>query len=243
MNEEFAGPRMFKTTLWTEVLKAAHFPAQSGSLAFADLYLAYWYPLYAYTRRRGLSPSEAEDLIQEFFTHLVSKQSLNGLQREGGKFRSFLLRSLENFLSMQWRREQSLKRGGGQRPLSLNAPEGEARFALEAIDGETPESTFEKRWALALLEHVTQQLQDEYERLKKANLFLHLGEYLQPNRDALPYSTLVARLGMSEGAIKVAVHRMRQRYGELLREAIASTVSSPEEVDEELRYLISVVGK
>jgi RNA polymerase sigma factor (sigma-70 family) len=243
MNEEYAGPRMFKTTLWTEVLRAAHFPAQSGSLAFADLYQAYWYPLYAYARRRGLSPCEAEDLVQEFFTHLVSKQSLAGLEREGGKFRSFLLRSLENFLSMHWRRERSQKRGGGQRPLSLNAPEGEARFALEKADAETPESTFEKRWALALLEHVTEQLRDEYARLKKEELFLHLGEYLQPDRVGLPYSTLTSRLGMSEGAIKVAVHRMRQRYGELLREAIASTVSTSEEVDEELRHLISVVGK
>jgi len=234
---------MFKTTLWTEVLKAARFPAQSGSPAFADLYLAYWYPLYAYVRRRGLSPSEAEDIIQEFFTHLVSKQSLAGLQREGGKFRSFLLRSLENFLSMHWRREQSQKRGGGQRPLSMNAPDGEARFALETADAETPESTFEKRWALALLEHVTQQLKDEYVRLKKEELFVHLGDYLQPDRNGLPYSALIPRLRMSEGAIKVAVHRMRQRYGELLREAIASTVSSPDEVDEELRYLISVVGR
>jgi len=243
MKTEPGDGAVFKTTLWTQVLEAANPHARSDSAAFAQLYLAYWYPLYAFARRRGLSPPEAEDIIQDFFTHLVSQQSFADLQREGGKFRSFLLRSLENFLTTEWRREQAQKRGGGQRPLSLNAEDGEARFALDAPDAETPESAFEKRWAFTLLEHVTDRLRDEYATMNKSELYVRLGGYLQPDRSGVPYSTVAAQWGMSEGAVKVAVHRMRQRYGELLRQAIACTVSSPAEVDEELRYLISVVGR
>jgi len=233
----------FQTTHWTQVLEAAHPQASSDNAAFADLYLAYWYPLYAFVRRRGLSPPEAEDIIQDFFTRLVSKQSLSGLQRDGGKFRSFLLRALDNFLANERDRAQAQKRGGGQRPLSLNVEEGEARFALEAPDAETPESLFEKRWAFTLLEHVTDWLRDEYAGANKRELFDQLRGCLQGDRSGPPYATIAVQCGMTEAAVKVAVHRMRHRYGELLRETITRTVSSPEEVDEELRHLISVVGR
>lgn len=232
----------FRTTHWTVVLEAAAPDAGHNGDAFAELYLTYWPPLYAYSRRRGLSPAEAEDIIQDFFTHLVSKGSLSGLQREGGKFRSFLLQALDNFMANEWDRAQAQKRGSGQRPLSLNVDEGEARFALEAPDAATPESLFEKRWALTLLEHVTDQLRDGYAEANKRELFDQLRGCLQGDRSGPPYATVAARCGMTEGAVKVAVHRMRHRYGELLRETIARTVGSPAEVDEELRYLISVVG-
>jgi RNA polymerase sigma-70 factor (ECF subfamily) len=233
----------FGTTRWTVVLAAATHGASQHGDAFAELYLAYWPPLYAYSRRRGFSAAEAEDIIQDFFTRLVRKESLSGLQREGGKFRSFLLKSLDNFLANEWDRGQALKRGGGQRPLSLNVEEGEARFALEAADAETPESLFEKRWAFTLLEQVTDRLRDEYAAANKRELFDQLRGHLQGDRSGPPYATIAAQCGMTEGAVKVAVHRMRHRYGELLREIIARTVGSPAEVDEELRYLIGVVGR
>lgn len=224
-------------------MEAANNYSGSDGAAFAELYLAYWHPLYGFARGRGHSPSEAEDVIQGFFTHLLSKQALSGLRREGGRFRSFLLRSLENFLTAEWRREQAQKRGSGQRPLSLDTEEGEVRFALDASGSETPESAFEKRWALTLLEHVAGLLHDEYARLNKSDVFLKLKGYIQPDRSGQLYSEVASQCGMSEGAVKVAIHRMRQRYGELLRNEIARTVSSPAEVDEELRYLISVVGR
>lgn len=233
----------FQTTHWTAVLAAAAPDTGRNSAAFAELYLAYWPPLYAYARRRSFSPAEAEDIIQDFFTRLVSKESLSGLQRDGGRFRSFLLGALNNFLANEWDRTQAQKRGGGVRPLSLNVEEGEARFALDVPTAETPESLFERRWAFTLLEHVTGQLRDEYDGAGKGWLFEQLRGCLQGDRSGPAYATVAAECGMSEGAVKVAVHRMRHRYGELLREAIARTVGSPAEVDEELRYLISVVGR
>jgi RNA polymerase sigma-70 factor (ECF subfamily) len=243
MKTEPGDGAVFKTTHWTKVLEAANPHTHSDGAAFAELYLVYWYPLYSFARRRGQSASEAEDIIQDFFMHLVSKQALSGLQREGGKFRSFLLRSLDNFLANEWDKAQAQKRGSGQHPLSLNVEEGEARFALDAPDGETPESLFEKRWAFTLLEHVTDQLRAEYTEANKRELFDQLRGHLQGDRSGPAYSIVAAQHGISEGAVKVGVHRMRHRYGELLREEIGRTVSSPADVDEELRYLISVVGR
>jgi RNA polymerase sigma-70 factor (ECF subfamily) len=176
----------FGTTHWTVVLAAATPEVGRSGGAFAELYVAYWPPLYAYSRRRGFSPAEAEDIIQDFFTRLVSKEALSGLQREGGKFRSFLLRALDNFLANEWDRAQAQKRGGGQRPLSLNVEEGEARFALEAPDAQTPESLFEKRWAFTLLEHVTDQLHDEYAGAGKRELFDQLRGHLPGDRSGPP---------------------------------------------------------
>ena len=235
-------PSAFCTTQWTVVLEAAN-PRGADGAAFGGLYLTYWYPLYAYVRRRGFSPMEAEDITQDFFTRLVSKQSLTGLNREGGKFRSFLLRSLDNFLANEWDRRQAQKRGGGQRALSLNVEDGEARFALDMPSVETPESLFEKRWAFTLLEHVTGQLRSEYATAGKRELFEQLRPHLQGDRSGPSYAMIAAQFNMTEGAVKIAVHRLRHRYGELLRQEIARTVGSPAEVDEELRYLISVVGR
>lgn len=237
------GSGTFQTTQWTAVLAAADPDAGCNGVAFAELYLAYWPPLYAYARRRGFSAVEAEDIIQDFFTRIVSKGSLASLQRDGGRFRSFLLGALNNFLANEWDRAQAQKRGGGQRPLSLNVEECEAYFALEAPEAETPESLFEKRWAFTLLEHATDRLRDEYASASKRELFDQLRGCLQGDRSGPAYATVAAQCGMSEGAVKVAVHRMRHRYGELLRETIARTVSGPAEVDQELRYLISVVGR
>jgi RNA polymerase sigma-70 factor (ECF subfamily) len=232
----------FRTTHWTVVLEASRADSQHSQEAFASLYLQYWYPLYAYVRRRGYQPAEAEDITQDFFTRLLSHESLAGLQRAGGKFRSFLLKTLENFLANEWDRAHAQKRGGGQPPLSLNVEQGEARFALDAPDADTPASLFEKRWAFTLLERVMARLQTEYVEADKHSLFDQLRSHLQGDRSGPAYAVIAAQCGLSEGAVKVAAHRMRYRYGELLREEIARTVSSSEEVDEELRYLIRVIG-
>jgi len=226
------------------VLEAAQPHANSSHEAFAHLYLAYWSPLYAYVRRRGFSPVEAEDVTQDFFACLIEKQRLAGLEREGGRFRSFLLKSLEHFLANVWDRERALKRGGGVRPLSLTLPSGDEEALLGQLAGaETPESIFERRWVSALLSHVLERLRVECEASGKGPLFADLHLRLQGDTQGLPYAEVASRHGLSEGAVKVAVHRLRQRYGQMLRDEIARTVSSPGEVEEELRYLAAVAAR
>ena len=232
----------FQTTHWTQVLEATRPHGASDHKAFGDLYVTYWYPLYAYVRRRGSAPVEAEDITQDFFVRLIEKQGLTGLQRDGGRFRSFLLRSLDNFLANEWDRNQAQKRGGGQRPLSVNAGEAEARFAHDVPDHHTPESLFEKRWAFTVLEQVTARLRAEYFEDGKGELFEQFRVYLQGDHAGPGYAAVGAQRGMTEGAVTVAVHRLRRRYGQLLREEIMRTVASPDEVDAELQHLIRVVG-
>jgi RNA polymerase sigma-70 factor (ECF subfamily) len=243
MKQETKAGAAFTTTRWTEVLQAALPGPGRDEAAFASLYTAYWFPLYSFARRQGLSPADAEDIVQGFFTHLISNEALAALQREGGRFRSFMLKSLENFIHVEWRRQRAQKRGGGQRLLSLNAENGEARFALDAADAETPALAFEKRWVLTMLERVTARLRDDYARSGREELCARLIKHLQPDRSGEAYAAEAAECGMSEGAFKVAVHRLRRRYGELLREEIAGTVASAADVEEELRHLINVVGR
>lgn len=237
-----AGSAAFCTTHWTVVLDAARPGTERSQEAFARIYLDYWYPLYAYIRRRGHSPPDAEDITQNFFLHLIEKESLDGLEREGGKFRSFLLRSLDYFLANAWHRAQAQKRGGGVQPLSLDAAQAEARFSAEPTTPDTPETLFERQWVFTLLSHVLDRLGTECEVSGKGLLFGDLRSHLQGERNGSPYAEVAARHQMSEGAVKVAVHRLRQRYGELLREEIARTVGSADEVDEELRRLIAIAG-
>ncbi|HAB15022.1 MAG TPA: sigma-70 family RNA polymerase sigma factor [Verrucomicrobiota bacterium] len=232
----------FLTTHWTVVLEAAR-PGAEASDAFAQLYQDYWYPLYAYVRRRGHTPEEAEDITQGFFARVLEKHSLASIQRDGGKFRSFLLAGLVNFLANEWDRTQAQKRGGGQKTIPLEVENGEARYVHEPADQVTPESLFERHWAFTLLEHVTQRLQTECVREGKSAFFNDVRVHLQGDRQGPSHADVATRHGMSEGSVKVAVHRLRQRYGRLLREEIARTVSRPDEVDAELRYLIGVVGR
>lgn len=232
----------FRTTHWTEVLQAASPESAQGREAMGQLYRDYWYPLYAFIRWRGFSPEQAEDIAQDFFTRLIEKQALAGLHREGGKFRSFLLRSLENFLANEWHHRQAQKRGAGRAPISLDAESGEARYSLEPVDNVTPEVLFERQWVFTLLAHVMEKLREECAGNGKGELFQDLQPHLQGDRSGSPYAELAARRKMSEGAVKVAVHRLRQRYGELLRDEVTRTVSGPGEVEDELRYLISVLG-
>ncbi len=206
--------------------------------ALEELAGLYWFPLYAYIRRRGHGAPQAEDLTQEFFARLVEKRVLAAADRSKGKFRSFLLASVKNFLANEWDKSQTLKRGGGRPLVALDALDAEARYALEPADDLTPERLFERRWALAVLDQVLARLRQEYVARDGGELFEALKGSLAGAADTPTYEALARRLGMTEGALKVAAHRLRKRYRELLRDEISQTVASPELVDEEIRYLL-----
>jgi len=209
--------------------------------ALSKLCETYWYPLYAYARQRGYSPPDAEDLTQEFFARLLEKNTLAALTREKGKFRSFLLTALNHLLVDEWKKVRAQKRGGGQ-IVSLDAQVGETRFIREPVDTVTPEKLYEQNWALALLGSVYRQLQHDYEASGKGELFAQLKSCLTGERSAAPYSELAARLKMPENTVKTHVHRLRQRYRELLRAEVAQTVATSAEVEEELRYLVRALA-
>jgi RNA polymerase sigma-70 factor (ECF subfamily) len=224
------------------VLTAGDGAHPAAAAALDRLCRTYWYPVYAYIRRQGRPAPEAEDLTQEFFSRLLGRGFPVGVRREGGRFRSYVLRALDHFLVNEWRRGQAVKRGAGAPVFSLDGVDAEARYTLEPVDHETPETSYDRRWATTLLDDVRRRLRDEFERAGKGELFAALEPCLTGTGDNLAYAGLMVRLGMKESALKMAVHRLRKRFGELLREAIAQTVVRPDEVDEELRHLISVTS-
>ena len=230
-----AGP-VFVTTHWSVVLAAGARDTTRAYDALSRLCQSYWYPLYAYVRRRGYSSPDAEDLTQGFFARLLQKESLLTLSREGGRFRSFLLKSLNHFLTDEWRRATARKRGGGQ-PPSLDAATAETRYQLEPTDERTPETLYDRSWALALLNSTYQRLSHEYTQAGKGALFDQLKFCLTGERSAIPYAELASQLRLPENTLKTLVHRLRQRYRALLHEEVAQTVSSTAEVEEELRAL------
>lgn len=236
------GADVFATTRWSLVRLAARNDTTRAQRALSSLCEAYWYPLYAYVRRQGHSPHDAQDLTQEFFARLLESNSLAKLDRERGRFRAWLLASLKHFLANEWDRARAAKRGGGLHLVSLDEATAEERYKLEPADELSADRIFERRWAMMLLDTVLGALEREYAAGGKSALFDKLKPCLAGSRESQPYAELARELGMSEGAVKVAVHRFRQRYRELLRVEIAHTVSSPEEVDEEIRYLFSVLG-
>lgn len=233
--------RSFATTHWSMVLAAKACSEPQAAQALAGLCEAYWYPLYAYVRRRGFDAEEAHDLTQDFFAHLLESDAVQVADPQRGRFRSFLLSSLNNFLTNQWRKGQAQKRGGGRKVLSLDLASGEERYRTEPSHDITPERIYERRWALTLLDQVLVSLRAEYERNGRAELFDHLKGYLGGSGDSLPYAELAAKVGMSEGSIKVAVHRLRRRCGEQLRSQIAETVANPDDVEEELSCLFAAL--
>jgi RNA polymerase sigma factor (sigma-70 family) len=237
----FSRPHAFATTHWSLVLAAGARKSPESSQALSTLCQSYWYPLYAYVRRRGLDPHEAQDLTQEFFAHLLEHEAVAVAAPERGRFRSFLLSSLQNFLANHWRKEGAQKRGGGQTVLSLDLQAGEERYVAEPAHDLTPEKIYERRWAFTLLQQVLDDLATEYEADGKRELFEHLKPYLAGTLDGLPYSELSAQIGLSVGSIKVAVHRLRRRCGDLLRARIAETVADPRETDQELRDLFGAL--
>ena len=243
MNGEAQRPRdYFATTRWTVVLSAARNYTERAGDSLAQLCQSYWYPLYAYVRRRGHSATDAEDLTQEFFARLLNQKKLAGISRDGGKFRSFLLTALNHFLVNEWKRAQTGKRGGG-RVIAFDDEAAENRYLGEVANTPTPESAFDRAWALALLETVFNRLQQEYVADGKGGVFAELEFTLTGTRSSVPYAEVSARLKMSESAVKVAVHRLRQRYREVLRAEVAQTVAGPDEVEEELRDLLAALSE
>ncbi len=227
----------FAQTRWTHVLAAANPEHPEAAEALAALCRTYWPALYWYVRRRGHSPADAEDLTQGFFARLLRLESLAEVRRERGRFRAFLLASLRHYLADENDRERAAKRGAGL-VVSINADEAESGYQREPVDAAaTPDAAFDRAWALTLLQTVTAQLEQDYASAGQTELFLALGFSLTGNRSAVPYAELAARLSMSEPAVRVAVHRLRARYRQLLRDEIAQTVTEPEDVDDELRQL------
>jgi RNA polymerase sigma-70 factor (ECF subfamily) len=215
---------------------------QSGTQrrhALEELAQIYWFPLYAYIRRQGHNAPEAEDLTQEFFTRLLEKKSLTAVDRDKGKFRSFLLASVKNFLCDEWDKSQRLKRGAGQKIVALDALDAETRYRLSPADELTPERLFERRWALTVLDQVMASLQQEYLDRGHGPLFEALKGCLAGSAEVLSYAETARRLAMTEGAVKMAASRLRRQYRKLLRDEIAQTVASPELVDEEIRFLLN----
>lgn len=232
----------FATTQWSVVLAAREGSETEARQALESLSNAYWYPLYAYLRGRGHDPDEARDLTQAFFTELLEKDMLQGIDRSKGRFRSFLLASLKNFLSHERDRAQALKRGGGTRTVSMDAAAAEGRFQREPVENLTPEQIFERRWGLTLMERAMGRLETETaSTAEKPDQFDRLKPYLTGVEPHVPYSQVADDLGMTEGAVKTAVHRMRQSYGRILREEIAETLANPAELDDELRHLLTVI--
>jgi len=232
----------FALTRWSVVLAAGRADSSHARQALESLCTAYWPPIYAFVRRQGRSPHDAQDLTQEFFARLLQKKSLGAVDRAKGKFRSFLLASLKHFLANEWDKAQARKRGGGQALVSINSELAETLCGVEAADRMSPDKIFERRWALTLLEQVLGRLRAEYTSQGKAEIFQQLRITLTGERQSVPYSQIALALAMSEGAVKVAAHRLRQRYRQLLREEIAHTVSRPEEIEGELRALFAALS-
>ncbi|HZQ48182.1 MAG TPA: sigma-70 family RNA polymerase sigma factor [Verrucomicrobiae bacterium] len=233
---------VFATTHWSVVLSAKEHDSIRSVAALEALCRTYWHPLYAYVQRRGYSPADAEDLTQSFFAWLFERNWLGRADQQRGRFRSFLLTSISNFLANEWDKARTQKRGGG-RIVSLQRNEEESGHTWEPMDNLTPEQSFEWRWALALLDQVMNQLSAEFTRDGKAELFETLKPCLLGERTAQPYATLAAKLALTEGSVKVAVHRLRQRYRQLLRNEIANTVAQPEEIEEEMRHLFAILAR
>jgi RNA polymerase sigma factor (sigma-70 family) len=234
-------PSHFATTHWSLVLAARDRADPGARDALASLCALYWYPLYAYVRRRGRRADEAHDLTQEFFARLLAKDFLAGVDRSKGRFRSFLLAAFNHFLANERDHARAKKRGGGRAVLSLDAADAEGRYRAEPADGLTPENLFERRWALTLLQEVMARLRADYDAKAKGRLFDRLRGFLVGEKGA-GYREVADELGLSEGAVKVAVHRLRQRYRELLHEEIGRTVATPEEIEEEIRELFAALG-
>jgi RNA polymerase sigma factor (sigma-70 family) len=228
---------IFATTHWTVVLAAGrrHTPQSDGALE--KLCRTYWFPLYAYVRRRGHNKQDAEDLAQEFFARFLEKNYLSGLSADRGRFRAFLLASLKHFLANEWDKSQAQKRGGGITPLSLDWQTADTKFQVAATNEPSPDKAFDREWALALLAKVIERLQKECAVDGKAKLFEQLKSFLMAGKSETAQNEVAQALGMEEGAVRVAIHRLRKRYRALLRDEIAQTLVDESQVDEEMRAL------
>ena len=237
-----AGAAAFAPTRWS-LVAAAQGRSEPARAALGELCALYWYPLYAYLRRRGSSESDAQDEVQGFFADLLEREALSAADPARGRFRSFLLASLANFRSHERAKAHALKRGGGVQPLSIDWLSAEQRYRLEPADGATPERAFERAFAAALLERTLARLEAEFEAKGRGTLFRALRERLGDSSKEIPDTPEVRHLKMNEQALRVTLHRLRKRYREILREEVAQTVARPEDVDEELRALFEAFSR
>jgi RNA polymerase sigma-70 factor (ECF subfamily) len=238
-----AGNPRFHSTRWSVVVAAGATPGPDADRALATLCETYWYPLYAYARRHGHDAEAAQDLTQGFFARLLEKRDLGAADPARGRFRSFLLGAFVHHLSDERERAAAWKRGGRATLLSLDLPAAEERYCREPADTRTPERLYERRWALTLLSTVLRQLRAEQESAGRGAQFHALsGPALTPESGDPPYRALAAQLGMSETAVKVAVHRLRRRYRDLIREAVSQTLDDPRDADEEIRFLLAALA-
>jgi RNA polymerase sigma factor (sigma-70 family) len=235
------GSSQFPTTRWTLVVAAGDPQRKDARSALVSLCENYWYPLYAYLRRRGYAPDQAQDLTQEFFMRVLEGRYLDRADPEKGRFRSFILTSLKFFVADEQDRQRAQKRGGGA-VVSLEFSSGEERYQREPGHYETPDRIFERRWALSMLERVMETLRDEFVQHGRPENFERMKVFLLGQSEA-PYADLAREMNTSEGALKVAIHRLRKRYRELFRQEIADTVADPAKVESELRYLAAVLTR
>jgi len=234
--------RDFRTTHWSVVLAAGQASTEQSAAALEKLCRTYWFPLYAFVRRQGHAPPEAQDLTQEFFSRLLAKNPLGTLQPAKGRFRSYLIASMKHLLANEWDRAHRQKRGGRVVTFSLDEKDAEERYVVEPADELTPEKIFERRWAEALLEQVLARLRVEFRAAGQEDRYELLKPFLVGDDDPGPGEELAARLGLGVSGAKSAIRRLRQRYGELFREEIAQTVESEEEIDAEIRHLFAALS-
>jgi RNA polymerase sigma factor (sigma-70 family) len=233
---------IFATTHWTVVLAAGRGSTPQSAHALEELCRAYWFPLYVYVRRRGHSKADAEDLTQAFFAKLLEKNDFAGLNSERGRFRAFLLASLKHFLANEWDKSQRQKRGGGSPHLSLDWQTADTKFQIAATNEPAPDQAFDREWALTLLARVIGRLQQENETAGRGRQFTQLKIFLTPGKDESSYRAAAQNLDLDETAVRVAVHRLRKRYRQLLRDEISQTLSDPADLDEEMRALFNAFG-
>lgn len=231
----------FNTTHWSVILAAGRDSSPDAREGLERLCQTYWYPLYAYVRRRGYGIEDAQDLTQEFLLHLLERGSFANVAREKGRFRSFLLASLNYFLANEWDRASTRKRGGDLRRIDWDGLTAEQRYALEPADPLEAQKLYDRRWAMTLLDRAVTRLEEEHRTARKERLFAELHGCLLGDSEALAYEPIAQRLGMSLGAVKTAVHRMRRRFQEVIRSEVAQTIATPNEVEEELQYLCGVI--
>jgi RNA polymerase sigma-70 factor (ECF subfamily) len=232
----------FTSTHWSQVVTAADASSPRAAEALAQLCRTYWYPLYVFIRRQGIDAAEAQDLTQAFFARLLEKNFIAAAAEEKGRFRSFLLVALKRFLINERERGQAQKRGGGRLLIALDDTEAEGRYRLEPATDLTPERIYERRWAISLLDQVMRGLRREYAADGREEWFDALKVFLYDERGPASQAEIGRRFGVSESAVKSAVHRLRARYREQLREEVANTVANPSEIDDELRHLLTVLS-
>ncbi len=231
----------FTITRWSVVLRASRPGTPEAAEALEVLCRTYWYPVYAYVRSRGHRPEDAQDLVQEFFARLLQKNWLADIEPGAGKFRYFLLTAVKRFLLNDYDRRTAQKRGGGRAVVSIDEAQAEGRYSQEPVTNETPERIFERRWALAVLDQALVDLRSELINSGKTREFALLGQFLSREAEPGEYAQIADQLGQSGSAVAVAVHRLRQRYREVLRDCVANTMAEPFQVDEEMRQLIAAL--